>query len=131
MGEVAYELEFPADSKVHNIFHVSCLKKALGHHVDPFVVLPPLDYEGKLILIPETILDFREKQLRSHVIREYLIKWKDLPIEDATWESKEILQHPELRFLGNKKFPEGQIVMSPSFSPLNRVLNLFSFKGFD
>ena len=115
MGEVAYELEFPADSKVHNIFHVSCLKKALGHHVVPFVVLPPLDDEGNLILILEAISYFREKQLRSRVIREYLIKWKDLPIEDATWESEEIMQHPELRLLGGKKFLEGRIVMSPYF----------------
>ena len=112
---MAYKLELPADNKVHNIFHVSRLKKALGHHVVPSAVLPPLDDEGKLILIPEAILDFREKQLRSRAIREYLIKWKDLPIEDATWESEEILQHPELRLLGDKQFPEGRTVMSPSF----------------
>ena len=53
MGEVAYELKLPA--------HVSRLKKALGHHVVPFTILPPLDDEGKLILILEAILDFREK----------------------------------------------------------------------
>ena len=99
---------------MHNIFHVSHLKKALGHHVVPFVVLPPLDDEGKLILIPKAILYFRKKQLRNHVIREYLIKWKDLPIEDATWESEEILQHLELRLLGDKQFLEGWTVMSPS-----------------
>lgn len=115
MGEVAYELELPMDNKIHNIFHVSRLKKALGHHVVPSIALPPLDDEDKLILIPEAILDFREKQLRSRVIRDYLIKWKDLPIEDATWESEEILQHPKLRFLGDKQFPEGQTVISPSF----------------
>ena len=109
MGEVAYELELPADSKVHNIFHVSRLKKALGHHVIPFAVLPPLDDEGKLILIPEATLDFREKQLRSHVIREYLIKLKDLPIKDATWESEEILQHPKLRLLGDNNFQRGEL----------------------
>ncbi|XP_059076719.1 uncharacterized protein LOC131875984 [Cryptomeria japonica] len=102
VGEFAYELELPADSRVHNVFHVSRLKKALGQHVVPSTVLPPLDDEGKLILVLESILDSREKQLRRRVIREYLVKWRDLPVEDATWETEAILQHPALRLLEAK-----------------------------
>ena len=53
-----------ANSKVHNVFHVLRLKKTLGHCVVPFTTLPPLDDEGKLILVPEAILDVRDKWLR-------------------------------------------------------------------
>ncbi|KAH9313807.1 hypothetical protein KI387_022434 [Taxus chinensis] len=86
VGQVAYELELPSESKIHNVFHVSCLKKALGQHVTSSVELPPLDDEGRLDLVPEELLDWRERRLWNKVIREYLVRWKDLPLEDATWE---------------------------------------------
>ena len=112
---MAYELDLLAKSRVHNVFHVSHLKKALEHQIVPSTELPPLDDEGKLVLVPEAITEFKERNLRRRTIREYLVKWKDLPVEDATWENNEILQNPELRLLGDKQFQKGQTVMSPSF----------------
>ena len=90
MGEVAYELDFPIESEVDNIFHVSHLKKVLEHHIFPSIVLPPLDDEEKLVLVPEAIIDFKERNLRQCTIREYLVKWKDLLVEDSTWENEDI-----------------------------------------
>jgi hypothetical protein len=46
VGVVAYEIELPQGSIIHNIFHVSCLKRAIGQHITPLEVLPPLDEEG-------------------------------------------------------------------------------------
>jgi hypothetical protein len=57
---------------------------------------------------------FRERKLRSRVIRECLIKWRGLPVEDATWESEQVLQHPELVLLEDKQFRKGRTVMSLS-----------------
>jgi hypothetical protein len=83
VGAVAYELKLPQGSKIHNVFHVSCLKRALGQPIVANEGLPPVN-EGQLILIPEEILEVRAKMLRNRDIKEYLFKWKNLPIEDAT-----------------------------------------------
>ena len=104
IGEVAYELELPKGSKIHNVFHVSCLKKSLGQQIVTSEILPPLDDEGHLTLVPENILKTRERRLRSKIIKEYFVQWKDLPSEYATWEYENILQHPNLKFLEDKKY---------------------------
>ena len=103
IGQVAYELELPQGSKIHNVFHVSCLKKALGQHVTVTNELPPTDDEGHLVLQPEAIIDTRERQLWNRTIWEFLVRWKNLPDEDATWESEKILQHPSLQLLEDKQ----------------------------
>jgi hypothetical protein len=88
VGEVAFELELPEGSKVHNVLHVSCLKKAMGQFISTSEELPPSGEEGQLELVLEEVLEFREQKLRSRVIRECLIRWRGLPIEDASWESE-------------------------------------------
>jgi hypothetical protein len=114
VGEVAYELEIPEGRNIHNVFHVSCLKKEVGKFISTSEELPPLDEEGQLELVSEEVLEFWERKLRSRVIKECLIIWRGLPLEDATWESKQVLQHPGLVLLEDKQFWEGRIVMSLS-----------------
>jgi hypothetical protein len=112
VGEVAYELDLLEGCKIHNVFHVSCLKKEVGQHVVTSTKLPPLDEEGQLILIPKEVLETREQKLRNKSIKEYLIKWKKLPIEDTTWEGEQILQHPGLHLLEDKQSQAGRTLMS-------------------
>jgi hypothetical protein len=114
VGKVAYELELPEGSKIHNVFHVSCLKKAVGQFISTSEELPPLDEEGQLELVPKEVLEQRECRLRSKVIRECMVRWRGLPMEDVTWEGEHILQHPGLMLLEDKQSQEGRTVMSRS-----------------
>lgn len=87
IGAVAYELDLPPKSKVHPIFHVSCLKPKLGQHVIPFSTLPPVDEDDQETTKLIVVLQLRTKTLRTRVISEVLVQWLGSPPEDATWES--------------------------------------------
>eukprot|EP00253_Pinus_taeda_P002793 PITA_02793 len=88
---------FVVASRLHPVFHVSCLKKVIGDKLPVQTILPELDEEGKIILEPEAVTETRTRQLRNRSISEYLIKWKNLSIEDSTWEDVNFIQkYPEL-----------------------------------
>ena len=88
IGTKAYKLELPASSRVHPIFHVSCLKKVIGENLLVQAIFPELDEEGKIILEHDSVMKTRTRQLRNRSISEYLIMWKNLHIEDSTWEDE-------------------------------------------
>ena len=93
LNEQAYKLRLPEHLKVHDVFHVSLLKPYFNRpeHVinDEVVIIPS---QGILEAQADRILDTRERNLRSKVIREHLISWRDYPEEDATWEDEAKLQ---------------------------------------
>ena len=77
------------------VFHVSCLKKVIGEKLPVQTILPELDEEGKIILEPEAVIETRTRQLRNRI--RSIIKWKNLPAEDSTWEDENFIQkHPKL-----------------------------------
>jgi hypothetical protein len=74
IGSVAYKLELPPFSRVHPIFHVSCLNKVIGNNISVQTILPAINDEGKIILDQKKILETRIKQLRNQAITEYPVK---------------------------------------------------------
>ncbi|KAJ9159776.1 hypothetical protein P3X46_025251 [Hevea brasiliensis] len=86
IGSLAYRLQLPSESKVHPVFHVSLLKKHVGDTVPVSSEIPPLTDDGYFVLEPAEILDTRWVRLGNRFTEESLVRWKQLPPEDATWE---------------------------------------------
>jgi len=95
-GEVAYQLELPeALSAIHNVFHVSQLKKCHPEMVDtPLRDTVPLEevqlendltYEEK----PVKILETAERITRTKTIRFCKVQWSHHTEEEATWERED------------------------------------------
>jgi hypothetical protein len=87
-----YKLELPPSSRVHLFFHVSCLNKVIDKNIPVQTILPKINEEGKIILELEEILETRIKQLRNREITKYLLKWKNLLMENVTWEDEFFIQ---------------------------------------
>ena len=68
VGDLAYELLLPPHLKVHNVFHVSLLKKYVPspNHVLEDEILTS-STQGQMELQPEEILGVREKILRNRI----------------------------------------------------------------
>ena len=54
------------------------------------------NYHVARIFQKEQFFETMMKQLRNQEIMEYLIKWKNLPIQDSTWEDLYIQKHRQL-----------------------------------
>jgi hypothetical protein len=91
---VAYQLELPPQlSKVHDVFHVSQLKKCLQV---PEEQLPMkyLDLRGYLTYSerPIKILDIVERVTHSKVIKMCKVQWSHHMEDEAKWEHEEELR---------------------------------------
>ena len=92
-GEVAYELELPSQlSDVHNVFHISQLKKCLRVPEEQ-LPLEELDVQDDLTYIkyPVKILDTLERITRSKKIRMCKVQWSHHAEDEATWEREDEL----------------------------------------
>ncbi|KAA3485104.1 DNA/RNA polymerases superfamily protein [Gossypium australe] len=100
IGLVAYRLALPSDlAKIHNVFHVSMLRRYRSNplHVittETIDIQPDLTYDEE----PVKILAREIKELGNKINPLVKILWKNHNIEEATWESEEVMrqQYPQL-----------------------------------
>nr|GEY97676.1 hypothetical protein VITISV_020909 [Tanacetum cinerariifolium] len=95
VGTVSYRVQLPPKLKIHLVFYVSFLKPYREDEEDPrrgvskrapTAVVTLYDQEVEEILLDRTI---RRRGVPSY--KEYLIKWRDLPNSEASWEAKDLL----------------------------------------
>nr|CAN80324.1 hypothetical protein VITISV_015014 [Vitis vinifera] len=100
VGTLAYKVALPPSlSKVHNVFHVSTLRKYIydpSHVVElePIQIFEDLTYEE----VPVQIVDVMNKVLRHAVVKLVKVQWNNHSIREATWELEEEMRekHPQL-----------------------------------
>ncbi|KAL0554253.1 hypothetical protein IC582_008170 [Cucumis melo] len=100
IGPVAYRLALPPSlSTVHNVFHVSMLRKYVpdpSHVVD----YEPLEIDENLSYVeqPVEVLAREVKTLRNKEIPLVKVLWRNHRVEEATWEREDDMRsrYPEL-----------------------------------
>jgi hypothetical protein len=99
IASVAYMLALPASMTVHNVFHVSLLKKYVPYvnHVIDWNVIQ-VEPEGVLQVHPVRILDRKRKQLWNRIIELVKVQWTWYRPEDTTWKHADAMwaEYPHL-----------------------------------
>jgi hypothetical protein len=104
-GSVAYRLQLPETlSAVHNVFHVSQLKKCLrvpDRTIDVVDVAlePDLTYSEH----PIRVLDQKDRITRKRTLKFYKVQWNQHKEDEATWETQDFLEKNFPRFLASCK----------------------------
>ena len=94
MGAVAYRLELPEEmSDIHNVFHVSQLKKCLRVPeeqvpMETMDLQPDLQYQET----PVKILDTATRQTRRTAVRFCRVQWSNHTEAEALWEREDDLK---------------------------------------
>ena len=94
---MAYRLNLPPGSAIHDVVHVSQLKKHVprGHTTSP--TLPLVGDQRPLSEEPQLVLARRLVNREGTAVAQLLVKWTNSAEEDATWEDYLVIkeQYPQ------------------------------------
>ncbi|KAG6400655.1 hypothetical protein SASPL_137496 [Salvia splendens] len=84
IGATAYRLQLPESTRIHPVFHVSLLKRAVGEATAEANLPDGLGGNDPPFL-PEKVLDTRSDQRDGEVHSQVLIKWQGMDDDESTW----------------------------------------------
>ncbi|KAA0055516.1 pol protein [Cucumis melo var. makuwa] len=120
IGPIAYRLALPPSlSIVHDVFHVSMLRKYVpdpSHVVDykPLEIDENLSYTEQ----PVEVLAREVKMLRNREIPLVKVLWRNHRVEEATWEREDDMRSPPKT---RAKQQTVAVVAALNFRPLSRA----------
>nr|GEX23422.1 hypothetical protein [Tanacetum cinerariifolium] len=86
VGQVAYRLALPVDSKIHPVFHVSLLKLFSGSDTFKVTPIPEGSTKGHPVEQPVAICGTRALLRVGRMEQQVLVQWAGRSPEEATWE---------------------------------------------
>jgi hypothetical protein len=103
-GPMSYQVELQVKlSGVHNVFHVSKLKRCLKPLAD--IVIEdtiPLEPDLTYKVYPIKVLDQQDRVTHNKTTQFYKIQWNDHSKDEAMWEQEEFLQFNYPEFLPSR-----------------------------
>ena len=88
VGKVAYKVELPPQWRVHDVFHVSLLRKYIPRDKDGHVAAPPVEWltaDDPLYEV-ESVLAHHQSKTKKGVSTRFLVKWKNYDHLHNSWE---------------------------------------------
>jgi len=106
IGEVAYQLELPPQlADLHDVFHVSALRKALLHPEHIVETTPEeVEPDRSVPLWPIRIEDSETRVLRRKRVPLVRVLWDNCGTQESTWEPEDVMRklYPDLFVTGNR-----------------------------
>jgi hypothetical protein len=101
LGAMAYQLVLlPSLVGVHNVFHISQLKKCQKPPTDVVIDdVTPLDADQSYPEHPVKLLGQQHRVMRQWMIYFYKVQWSRHSEKEATWENEKFLRSNYLDFL--------------------------------
>jgi hypothetical protein len=92
IGHVAYRLELPPRWRVHDVFHVSLLRKYVTRGTQGHIAAPPVAWlDEEPLYEVEQILQHADVRVGRKVVRRFLIKWANYDASHNSWEREDNL----------------------------------------
>ena len=122
IGTQAYKLQLPSSMKIHPVFHISLLERFIDSDIPGRIqsISPSVIIKNQIEYEVEDILD--SKILRKRLF--YLVKWKNYPISDNSWEpafhllnSKDLIQEFHSRYPNKPSAPLPSISIPIAITP--------------